>query len=83
MKAVSTFFKKGKSFDSLNFSKSEEISIFHSLKILDALQYEKNEKLFKLLSCEYLFFEDNVNYEGMISELQYSFKYSKEILHFK
>jgi len=49
------------------------------LKILDALQYEKNEKLFKLLSYVYLFFEDNADYKGMTGELQYPFKYSKEI----
>ena len=84
LKRIPTKLEDKKSFDSLNFPKTEEIDnsfIYHALKILNeiGLKNEKNEKLLKLLSCVYLFFEETIPLEETIAELQYPFKFSKEI----
>ena len=52
------------------------------MKILNDIKPEKsNEKLFKLLSCAYLFFEDDSNFEVSIDEMEYPFKFSKSIIN--
>ena len=84
LKSIPKKLEDKKSFDSLNFPKTEEIDnsfIYHALKILNeiGLKNEKNEKLLKLLSCVYLFFEETIPLEETIAELQYPFKFSKEI----
>ena len=76
--------KEAKTFDSLNFQQNEEIGnsfIYHSLKIFDkiSLGNKNKEKIFKLLSSIYLFFEDDTLFEESIEELQYPFKFSKDI----
>ena len=76
--------KEDKTFDSLNFPQNEEIGnsfIYHALKILDkiSLGNKNKEKIFKLLSSIYLFFEDDTLFEESIEELQYPFKFSKDI----
>ena len=51
------------------------------MKILDkiSLGNKNKEKIFKLLSSIYLFFEDDTLFEESIEELQYPFKFSKDI----
>ena len=84
-KEITRYGKEKKRFDSLHFPKSDEISnlfIYNSLKILNDIKPEKsNEKLFKLLSCVYLFFEDDSNFEVSIDEIEYPFKFSKSIIN--
>ena len=84
-KEITRYGKEKKGFDSLHFPKSDEISnlfIYNSLKILNDIKPEKsNEKLFKLLSCAYLFFEDDSNFEVSIDEIEYPFKFSKSIIN--
>ena len=84
-KEITRYGKEKKGFDSLHFPKSDEISnlfIYNSLKILNDIKPEKsNEKLFKLLSCVYLFFEDDSNFEVSIDEIEYPFKFSKSIIN--
>ena len=84
-KEITRYGKEKKRFDSLHFPKSDEISnlfIYNSLKILNDIKPEKsNEKLFKLLSCAYLFFEDDSNFELAIDEIEYPFKFSKSIIN--
>ena len=84
-KEITRYGKEKKRFDSLHFPKSDEISnlfIYNSLKILNDIKPEKsNEKLFKLLSCAYLFFEDDSNFEVSIDEMEYPFKFSKSIIN--
>ena len=84
-KEITRYAKEKKGFDSLHFPKSDEISnlfIYNSLKILNDIKPEKsNEKLFKLLSCAYLFFEDDSNFELAIDEIEYPFKFSKSIIN--
>ena len=84
-KEITRYAKEKKGFDSLHFPKSDEISnlfIYNSLKILNDIKPEKsNEKLFKLLSCAYLFFEDDSKFELAIDEIEYPFKFSKSIIN--
>ncbi len=84
-KEITRYAKEKKGFDSLHFPKSDEISnlfIYNSLKILNDIKPEKsNEKIFKLLSCAYLFFEDDSNFELAIDEIEYPFKFSKSIIN--
>ena len=78
---------KIESFESINFLLNEGITsyfIFHALKILiskETLIKEKKDKVKKLLSHIYSFFEDNFDCKDIIIEIQLPFRFSTKIIN--
>ena len=85
VKSSSNKLREIRSFESLNFPKKEEIAnsfIFHALKILNnntSFRERKKEQILSILAYIYLFFEEDFNFEENLSELQFPFKFSKEL----
>ena len=85
VKSSSNKLREKRSFESLNFPEKKEIFnsfIFHALKILNdnaSFRERKKEQILSILAYIYLFFEDDFNFEENPSELQFPFKFSKEL----